>query len=49
MIATMQIAKKHILITGVNSGIGLEAAPLLQRTGHHLTMPCRNSETAVMG
>ncbi|MCP9923521.1 SDR family NAD(P)-dependent oxidoreductase, partial [Synechococcus lacustris] len=28
------------------SGIGLEAAHLLQRAGHHLTMPCRNSETA---
>ncbi|NBO29162.1 MAG: SDR family NAD(P)-dependent oxidoreductase [Synechococcaceae bacterium WBA_2_066] len=47
MIATTQTAKKHILITGASSGIGLEAALLLQRAGHHLTLPCRNSETAV--
>ena len=46
MIATSQIVKKHILITGASSGIGLEAALLLQRAGHHLTMPCRDGETA---
>ena len=46
MIATTQIAKQNIFITGASSGIGLEAAHLLQRAGHQLTLPCRNSETA---
>ena len=46
MIATTQIAKKHILITGASSGIGLEAALLLHSASHQLTLPCRNSETA---
>ncbi|MFS6819571.1 SDR family NAD(P)-dependent oxidoreductase [Synechococcus lacustris Tous-12m] len=40
------MAKKHILITGASSGIGLEAALQLHSAGHQLTLPCRNSETA---
>jgi protochlorophyllide reductase len=37
---------RHILITGASSGIGLEAAQLLARAGHRLTLPCRNQSRA---
>jgi len=37
---------RHILLTGASSGIGLEAALLLQRAGHRLTLPCRQAATA---
>ena len=46
MISTTQMVKKHILITGASSGIGLEAALQLHSAGHQLTLPCRNSKTA---
>jgi protochlorophyllide reductase len=34
----------RLLITGANSGIGLEAARLLTRAGHHLVVFCRSPE-----
>ena len=36
----------HILITGASSGIGFEAASLLLKAGHQLTLPCRDLATA---
>ena len=47
----MSVAKadpqpRHILLTGASSGIGFEAACLLQRAGHRLVLPCRDSHTA---
>lgn len=37
---------RHILITGGNSGIGLQAAEYLCRAGAHVTLACRNEEKA---
>ena len=37
---------RHILLTGASSGIGLEAAALLLKAGHRLTLPCRDAATA---
>ncbi|MEA5391032.1 SDR family NAD(P)-dependent oxidoreductase [Cyanobium gracile UHCC 0139] len=39
-------AARHILLTGGNSGIGFEAAVLLCRAGHRLTLPCRDRASA---
>ena len=39
-------ATRRILLTGGSSGIGFEAATLLLRAGHHLTLPCRDATTA---
>ncbi|MCP9784794.1 SDR family NAD(P)-dependent oxidoreductase [Cyanobium sp. N5-Cardenillas] len=39
-------AARHILLTGGNSGIGFEAAVVLCRAGHRLTLPCRDRATA---
>ena len=39
-------ATRHILLTGGSSGIGFEAATLLLKAGHHLTLPCRDATTA---
>ncbi|MDM7953225.1 MAG: SDR family NAD(P)-dependent oxidoreductase [Cyanobium sp. CZS 25K] len=39
-------AARHILLTGGNSGIGFEAAVILCRAGHRLTLPCRDEATA---
>jgi protochlorophyllide reductase len=39
-------AARHILLTGGNSGIGFEAAVILCRAGHQLTLPCRDRATA---
>jgi protochlorophyllide reductase len=39
-------AARHILLTGGNSGIGFEAAVILCRAGHRLTLPCRDRATA---
>ena len=35
----------HLMITGASSGIGFEAALLLVRRGHRLTLPCRDAAT----
>ena len=40
------VATRHILLTGGSSGIGFEAATLLLKAGHHLTLPCRDATTA---
>ncbi|MEB3200696.1 MAG: SDR family NAD(P)-dependent oxidoreductase [Synechococcaceae cyanobacterium] len=37
--------RRHILITGASSGIGFQAALLLARAGHRLTLPCRDAAT----
>ena len=37
---------RRILLTGGSSGIGFEAATLLLKAGHHLTLPCRDATTA---
>lgn len=37
---------RRILLTGGNSGIGFEAAALLCRAGHRLTLLCRDGTTA---
>ncbi len=39
-------AARHILLTGGNSGIGFEAAVVLCRAGHRLTLPCRDRASA---
>ncbi|MEA5415211.1 SDR family NAD(P)-dependent oxidoreductase [Synechococcus sp. BA-132 BA5] len=39
-------ATRHILLTGGNSGIGFEAAVVLCRAGHQLTLLCRDPATA---
>ena len=39
-------AARHILLTGGNSGIGFEAAVVLCRAGHRLTLLCRDRLTA---
>jgi protochlorophyllide reductase len=39
-------ATRRILLTGGSSGIGFEAATLLLKAGHHLTLPCRDATTA---
>ena len=39
-------AARHILLTGGNSGIGFEAAVVICRAGHRLTMLCRDHATA---
>lgn len=39
-------ATRRILLTGGSSGIGFEAATLLLKAGHHLTLPCRDAITA---
>ena len=38
--------KRRVLITGASSGIGLEAAKILQARGDALTVLCRNAERA---
>ena len=35
---------RHVLVTGANSGIGLEAARLLAARGAHVFMGCRSPE-----
>lgn len=40
-------AGRRILLTGASSGIGREAAVLLQAAGHRLLLPCRNDATAL--
>ncbi len=40
----MDDAPKTIVITGANSGIGLEAAVALARGGAHIVMACRNPD-----
>ncbi|KAI2503523.1 enoyl-(acyl carrier protein) reductase [Fragilaria crotonensis] len=42
-----QQPRKTILMTGSNSGIGLEAAKKLAQAGHTLILPCRNFDKAV--
>ena len=42
-----QQPRKTILMTGSNSGIGLEAAKKLALAGHTLILPCRNFDKAV--
>ena len=38
---------RHVLLTGGNSGIGLQAAMRLLAAGHRLTVPCRDAASAV--
>ncbi len=38
--------RRRVLLTGASSGIGQQAALLLQRAGHRLTLPCRDQATA---
>jgi protochlorophyllide reductase len=45
--ATTTISPKTILMTGSNSGIGLEAAKKLAAAGHTLILPCRTMDKAV--
>jgi protochlorophyllide reductase len=42
----MRSPQRHLLITGASSGIGFQAALLLRRAGHRLTLPCRDAATA---
>ena len=37
---------RHVLLTGGNSGIGLQAAMGLLAAGHRLTVPCRDAASA---
>ena len=37
---------RRLLLTGASSGIGFQAAVLLCRAGHRLTLPCRDEATA---
>jgi len=37
---------RHVLLTGGNSGIGLQAAMQLLAAGHRLTVPCRDAACA---
>ena len=37
---------RHVLLTGGNSGIGLQAAMRLLAAGHRLTVPCRDATSA---
>ena len=37
---------RHVLLTGGNSGIGLQAAMLFLAAGHRLTVPCRDAASA---
>ena len=37
---------RHVLLTGGNSGIGLQAAMQLLAAGHRLTEPCRDAANA---
>jgi protochlorophyllide reductase len=37
---------RHVLLTGGNSGIGLQAAIGLLAAGHRLTVPCRDAASA---
>ncbi len=37
---------RHVLLTGGNSGIGLQAAMQLMAAGHRLTVPCRDAAGA---
>ncbi len=37
---------RHVLLTGGNSGIGLQAAMQLLAAGHRLTVPCRDAVSA---
>jgi protochlorophyllide reductase len=37
---------RHVLLTGGNSGIGLQAAMRLLAAGHRLTVPCRDAASA---
>lgn len=43
---TPDVSGKHFVITGGNSGIGLEAAVILARRGGHVTLACRNPQKA---
>ncbi len=38
--------QRRLLITGASSGIGHQAALVLRRAGHRLTLPCRDGATA---
>ena len=37
---------RHVLLTGGNSGIGLQAAMQLLQAGHRLTVLCRDAASA---
>jgi protochlorophyllide reductase len=44
--ATPAPQRRRILLTGASSGIGHQAALVLRRAGHQLTLPCRDAATA---
>ena len=41
-----KVAKKRIIVTGANSGVGLEGAKILAKAGHDVLCACRNQARA---
>ena len=41
-----KVARKRIIVTGANSGVGLEGAKILAKAGHDVVCACRNQARA---
>ena len=41
-----KVAKKRIIVTGANSGVGLEGVKILAKAGHDVVCACRNQARA---